>query len=337
MSENRLTCLVTGSTGYVGGRLIPRLLAAGHRVKAMARDPRDLDSVPWRDDVDVVRADLADPESLDAACAGVDVLYYLVHSMGTSSDFESEEADSATNTVEAARRAGVRRVVYLGGLHPSGGHLSKHLESRSSVGDTLLASGIETVALQAGVVIGAGSASFEMIRHLVEVSPVLPVPRWSRHLVQPIAVDDVLHYLTEAATASVPTSRTWDIGGPNVLRYADVLREFGDVAGLPPRRIVPVPGLTPAIVSWGIALLTPMPAGLVRPLVASLKSDSVMGDRDVDTVIAPPAKGLTTYRNAVARALEQPYSDDSGVQPTDPSAAELMPSDPEWARERTAR
>lgn len=337
MSTEPLTCLVTGSTGYVGGRLIPRLLSAGHRVRAMARNPDDLASTPWVDDVEVVGADLADPESLVAACEGVDVLFYLVHSMGTSSDFEAEEAKSADNAVTAARAAGVRRIVYLGGLHPSGERLSEHLESRSTVGDTLLESGIETVALQAGVVIGAGSASFEMIRHLVQALRVLPVPRWSRHLVQPIAVDDVLHYLVEAASAAVPASRTWDVGGPNVLRYEDVLREFADVAGLPTRRIVTIPLLPPALVGRGIALLTPMPAGLVGPLVESLKSDSVMSDRDVDTIIPPPAGGLTTYRDAVARALEQPQSEPTGVQDTEPSSAAVLPTDPDWARARTAR
>ena len=337
MSTEPLTCLVTGSTGYVGGRLIPRLLSAGHRVRAMARNPDDLASTPWVDDVEVVGADLADPESLVAACAGVDVVFYLVHSMGTSSDFEAEEAKSADNAVSAARAAGVRRIVYLGGLHPSGERLSEHLKSRSTVGDTLLESGIETVALQAGVVIGAGSASFEMIRHLVQALRVLPVPRWSRHLVQPIAVDDVLHYLVEAASAAVPESRTWDVGGPNVLRYEDVLREFADVAGLPARRIVTIPLLPPALVGRGIAILTPMPAGLVGPLVESLKSDSVMSDRDVDTIIPPPAGGLTTYRDAVARALEQPQSVSTDVESTEPSSAVVLPTDPDWARARTAR
>ena len=335
MTGDGLRCLVTGSTGNVGGRLIPALLSAGHRVRAMARDPEDLDAMPWVGDVEVVAADLADPDSLTAAFADMDVVFYLVHSMGTSSDFGAEEAASADNTVDAARRAGVQRLVYLGGLHPRGEDLSEHLESRTGVGDALLASGIETVAFQAGVIIGAGSASFEMIRHLTEALPLMPVPTWSRNLIQPIAIDDVLYYLVEAATAAVPSSRTWDIGGPNVLRYADVLRGFADVAGLPRRRILPLPLLPPALVSRGISLLTPMPVGLVRPLVESLKTDAVMTNRDVDTVIAPPPNGLVTYRHATARALAEPTSDEANDQlASGQSAAPLLPTDPHWAGPR---
>ncbi|WP_368834167.1 NAD(P)H-binding protein [Mycobacterium intracellulare] len=216
----RMKCLVTGSTGYVGGRLIPRLLAADHQVRAMARDPRDLDALPWVGQVDVVAADLSDPRFLEHAFAGVDVVFYLVHSMGSSINFSSAEAESARHTVTAARRANVSRLIYLGGLHPRTRELSRHLRSRSDVGDTLIGSGIETMILQAGVVIGAGSASFEMIRLLATALPVLPVPPWTRHLVQPIAIDDVLHYLLGAATVDLPGSRSWDIGGPNVLGSA---------------------------------------------------------------------------------------------------------------------
>lgn len=283
-----MKCLVTGATGYVGGRLIPRLLAAGHRVRAMARNPRDIDAQPWAGQVDVVAADLTDPPSLEPAFAGIDVVFYLVHSMGSSTNFSSAEAESAQNTVTAARRSGVSRLVYLGGLHPRTGELSPHLQSRADVGRTLIESGITTVILQAGVVIGAGSASFEMIRLLATALPVLPVPTWTRHLVQPIAINDVLHYLVEAATTDVPCSRSWDIGGPNVLRYQDMLGDFATEAGLPRRRFVPVPFVTPALSTRGITFLTPMPADLVRPLVESLRHDAVMKDRDIDIVIGPP-------------------------------------------------
>lgn len=321
--------LVTGSTGYVGGRLIPRLLAAGHQVRAMARDPRHLQEVPWVDDVDVVAADLSDPDSLAPAFADVDVVYYLVHSMGSATDFSDAEADAAQHAVTAARTAGVERLIYLGGLHPRTGELSKHLRSRTVVGDTLLESGIDTVALQAGVVIGAGSASFEMIRLLATALPILPVPTYARHLVQPIAIDDVLYYLVEAATASIPESRNWDIGGPNVLRYRDMLGDFAETAGLPRRRFVSVPFVTPALSSRGIAFLTPMPVDLVRPLVESLRHDAVMKDRDIDTVISPPPDGLTTYRESVRKALRVPSDADASVVSAD--AAQLLDTDPSWA------
>ncbi|MGV0660906.1 NAD(P)H-binding protein, partial [Mycolicibacterium pulveris] len=176
--SDAIRCLVTGATGYIGGRLVPLLLHRGRAVRALARDPAKLGDVGWRRDVEVARGDLGDTESLSAAFDGMDVVYYLVHSMGTSSDFVAEEARSARNVVEAARRAGVRRLVYLGGLHPSGVELSPHLRSRTAVGDILIESGVETVVLQAGVVIGSGSASFELIRHLTNRLPAMTAPKW---------------------------------------------------------------------------------------------------------------------------------------------------------------
>lgn len=224
----QLRCLVTGATGYIGARLVPRLLDEGHRVRALARNPGKLADVPWREQVEVARGDLADVESLIEAFDGMDVVYYLVHSMGTSKDFAAEESRSVRNVVTAARRTGVRRVVYLSGLHPDGTRLSPHLESRKAVGETLIDSGMEAVVLQAGVVIGSGSASFEMIRHLTDRLPVMTTPKWVHNRIQPIAVRDVLYYLVAAATAMVPSSRTWDIGGPDVLNY-------GDMCGSTPR------------------------------------------------------------------------------------------------------
>jgi uncharacterized protein YbjT (DUF2867 family) len=305
-------CLVTGATGYIGGCLVPRLLEAGLQVRAMARNPDKLAKVPWRDDVEVVRGDLTEPESLAQAFDGADVVYYLVHSMGTSNDFVAEERRSAHNVVEAARRAGVRRLVYLSGLHPEGAQLSRHLASRTEVGDILIDSGIETVVLQAGIVIGSGSASFEMIRHLSDRLPAMTAPKWVRNKIQPIAVDDALHYLTEAATAEVPRSRTWDVGGPDVMEYGDAMQVYADVAGLRHRIIVVLPFLTPAIASWWVGLVTPIPSGLARPLVESLECDAVMHNHDIDTVIPPPEGGLTGYRDAVVTALQQDGTASSG-------------------------
>ncbi len=172
MPAEQIRCLVTGATGYIGGRLVPALLERGHQVRAMARTPAKLDDAPWRDQAEVVRGDLTKPDSLTAAFEGTDVIYYLVHSMGTSKDFVAEEKRAAQNVAAAAKAAGVRRVVYLSGLHPEG-ELSPHLASRAAVGDILIASGVETVVLQAGIVVGAGSASFEMIRHLTDRLPVM--------------------------------------------------------------------------------------------------------------------------------------------------------------------
>ena len=298
-------CLVTGATGYIGSRLVPRLLEAGVRVRAMARNPDKLANASWRDDVEVVRGDLTEPDSLTAAFDGADVVYYLVHSMGTSKDFVAEEAQSARNVVEAARRAGVRRLVYLSGLHPEGRELSRHLSSRAEVGEILIDSGIETVVLQAGIVIGAGSASFEMIRHLTDRLPAMTTPKWVHNKIQPIAIGDVLDYLARAGTADVPTSRTWDVGGPDVMEYGDAMQVYAEVAGLRRRLIVVLPFLTPTIASWWVGLVTPIPSGLARPLVESLECDAVMLNHDIDGFIPPPEGGLTGYRDAVADALQE--------------------------------
>jgi uncharacterized protein YbjT (DUF2867 family) len=304
-------CLVTGATGYIGGRLAPTLLDGGHTVRALARDPDKLRDAPWRDRAEVVRGDLGDVGSLAEAFDGVDVVYYLVHSMGTSSDFVSEEARSAHNVVAAMKQAGVRRIVYLSGLHPDG-DLSRHLRSRTAVGDILIDSGVETLVLQAGIVVGSGSASFEMIRHLTDRLPVMTAPKWVHNQIQPIAIDDVLHYLAEAADVAVPESRTWDVGGPDVLEYGDAMQGYAEVAGLRRRIIVALPLLTPTIASWWVGLVTPIPSGLARPLVESLEHDAVRRERDIDAVIPPPPGGLTTYRDAVTQALQQDGSASSG-------------------------
>jgi len=296
--------LVTGATGYIGGHLAALLVERGQTVRAMARTPQKLDDAPWRDEVEVARGDLSDPESLVAAFEGVDVVYYLVHSMGSSKDFVSEEERSAHNVAAAAERAGVRRIVYLSGLHPTG-ELSRHLRSRNAVGEILMASTVETVVLQAGIVVGSGSASFEMIRHLTDRLPVMTTPKWVRNKIQPISIDDVLHYLVEAADAPIEKSRTFDIGCPDVLEYADAMQVYAEEAGLRRRFIVALPLLTPSIASWWVGLVTPIPSGLARPLVESLEHDAVMSEHDIDAVIPPPPGGLTGFRESVVRALKQ--------------------------------
>jgi uncharacterized protein YbjT (DUF2867 family) len=316
VSADEIHCLVTGATGYIGGRLTPQLLDRGYVVRALARNPDKLAGVPWRDRVEVARGDLADEDSLAAAFDGMDVVYYLVHSMGSSRDFVETEARSARNVVGAARRAGVKRLVYLGGLHPHERDLSPHLRSRTAVGEILIDSGIETVVLQAGIVIGAGSASFEMIRHLTNRLPAMTTPKWVHNKIQPIAIADVLHYLVEAAAVPVPASRTWDIGGPDVLEYGDAMQVYAEQAGLRRRLMIVLPWLTPTIASWWIGFVTPMPSGLARPLVESLEVDAICNERDIDTVIPPPPGGCTPYRDAVAKALRDGP----------------LPSDPHWAK-----
>ncbi|MEU0494920.1 NAD(P)H-binding protein [Mycobacterium sp. NPDC006124] len=295
--------LVTGATGYIGGHLTALLVERGENVRAMARTPEKLRDAPWRDQVEVVRGDLGDPQTLEAAFDGVDVVYYLVHSMGTSRDFVREEEKSAHNVAAAAEKAGVRRIVYLSGLHPDG-ELSRHLRSRNTVGEILMASSVETVVLQAGIVIGSGSASFEMVRHLTDRLPVMTTPKWVRNKIQPISIDDVLYYLAECADAPLPKSRTFDVGCPDVLEYADAMQIYAEEAGLRRRFIIALPLLTPSIASWWVGLVTPIPSGLARPLVESLEHDAVMSEHDIDGVVPPPPGGLTNYRESVRLALE---------------------------------
>ncbi len=183
-------------------------------------------------------------------------------------------------------------MVYLSGLHPEQSKLSPHLQSRKAVGDALIGSGIETIVLQAGVVVGSGSASFEMIRHLTDRLPVMTTPKWVHNRIQPIAIRDVLHYLVAAATATVPDTaraRTWDVGGPDVLEYGDMMRLYAEVAGLHRRYLIVLPFLTPTIASLWVGTVTPIPPGLARPLIESLECDAVMRNSDIDTIIAPPA------------------------------------------------
>src|SRR3954468_8397984 len=192
--------LVTGATGYIGGRLVPRLLEAGHRVKVVVRTPAKIAGVPWLDDVEVIQGSVDDGDALRKALDGVDVLYYLVHSMAAGKGFEAKEKAMAETAARAAAAAGVDRIVYLGGLHPAGTELSTHMRSREAVGKVFLDSPVDAMVFQAGVVIGSGSASFEMIRHLSETLPLMPAPSWVRNKIEAIAVRDVLHYLVAAAS-----------------------------------------------------------------------------------------------------------------------------------------
>lgn len=329
-----MLCLVTGASGYIGGRLVPRLLEAGHDVRCVVRDPEKLRDVPWRNDVDVVRGDVLDDTSMREVCRDVDVLYYLVHSL-SESGFAVLDRRAALVTSQAARVAGVSRLVYLGGVHPEGGKLSEHLGSRAEVAEILLRSGVPTVVLQAAVIIGSGSASFEMLRYLTERLPVMVTPRWVRNRVQPIAVRDVIYYLAAAAELPTGLNRSFDIGGPAVLTYADMMRRYAAVAGLPRRIMLPVGVLSPRLSSYWINIVTPVPKSIGAPLIESLVHEAVRGDCDIDDYVARPEGGLTDYESAVEIALskirhaqvETRWSDASPVEaPADP-----LPSDPKWA------
>ncbi len=331
-----LRCLVTGATGYIGGRLVPELLAAGYTVRCMARDPGKLADRPWSDDIEVAKADVSDAAALRKALADCDVAYYLIHSLGTGSSFEQRDRDAARAFADAAREAGVKRIVYLGGMiSGQEGDLSPHLRSRAEVGDILLDSGVPTAALQAAVIIGSGSASFEMLRYLTERLPAMITPKWVTTRIQPIAVRDVLRYLVGAATLPADVNRRFDIGGPDVLTYADMMRRYAAVAKLPPRLLVSVPVLTPSLSSHWVGLVTPVPSGLARPLVESLRVEVVAAEHDIAQYIPDPPEGLLPLDRAIELALTHTREGDVSTRWTSagtPGApSDPLPSDPDWA------
>ncbi|SEP70416.1 Uncharacterized conserved protein YbjT, contains NAD(P)-binding and DUF2867 domains [Lentzea xinjiangensis] len=322
-----MRCLVTGATGYLGGRLVPRLLAEGHRVRCLVRSPEKLRDVPWADRVEIVRGDVLG--DLDEAMRDVEVVHYLVHSLH-SKDFADADREAAVNVARAAERVGVHRIVYLGGLHPENVPLSPHLASRKEVGEVFLASPVPAVVLQAAVIIGSGSASFEMLRYLTERLPVMVTPRWVHNRIQPIAVRDVLRYLVGATT--LDANRTFDIGGPDVLTYLEMMLRYARVAGLPRRRVLPVPLLTPGLSSHWVNLVTPVPGSIAKPLIESLVHEVVCRENDIRDLLPGENVG---YDRAVELALDKIRDADvetrwSGASvPGAPS--EPLPTDPGWS------
>jgi uncharacterized protein YbjT (DUF2867 family) len=329
-----MRCAVFGATGYIGGRLVPELLAAGHEVRLVARSPEKLAGVPWRSSVEVTRGDVTDGAGVAEAVAGRQVVYYLVHSLNRR-DFVEVDRRGAQVVADAASKAAVARIVYLGGILPSAGKLSAHLASRAEVGRIFLASGVPTVVLQAAMIIGSGSASFEMLRYLTERLPAMITPRWVHNRVQPIAVRDVLHYLVRAAQLPAQVSRAFDIGGPDVLTYLQMMRRYATVAGLARRVVVPVPVLTPWLSAQWVNLVTPVPRSIAVPLIESLVHEIICADRDIAEHIADPEPGLTHYEHALELALarlrraEVPTRWSDASWPTVPS--DPLPIDPDWS------
>ena len=315
---------------------MPELLAAGYPVRCMAREPGKLSDRPWSGDIEIATANALESRGVQRALENVDVAYYLIHSLGTGGSFEQRDRDAAATFATAALSAGVRRIVYLGGIiSGDGGGLSPHLRSRAEVGDILLGSGVPAAALQAAVIIGSGSASFEMLRYLTERLPVMVTPEWVETRIQPIAVHDVLRYLVGCAALPPGVSRRFDIGGPDVLTYAGMMRRYSEVAGLRPRVLLPVPLLTPRLSSLWVGLVTPVPAGLARPLVESLRNEVVCSERDISSYVPDPPDGLLPVDRAIALALRHTREGavstrwSSAATPGAPS--DPLPSDPSWA------
>ena len=327
---------MTGATGYVGGRLVPALVQEGHEVRCLTRVADRLRDLPWRSQVEIAEGDVLDPGALGDALRDVDVAYYLVHALGTGRDFEQSDRRAARNFAAAADDRRVGRIVYLGGLAPAGVELSPHLRSREEVGRIFLGADTRAAVLRAAVILGSGSASFEMLRYLTERLPAMVTPRWVRNRIQPIAISDVVRYLAACAT-SLPNdvNRTFDIGGPDVLTYVAMMQRYAALAGLHRRIIVPVPILSPSLSSHWVGLVTPVPGAIARPLVESLRHEVVCREHDIARWVPDPPEGLVGFDDAVRLALAHVRDGDvitrwsNASWPSAPS--DPLPTDPDWA------
>ncbi|MBD0744175.1 SDR family oxidoreductase [Streptomyces sp. CBMA152] len=337
-TQQSLNCLVSGASGYIGGRLVPELLESGHRVRCMARSPGKLRDHPWAENVEVVAGDVTDEASVAEAMRGIDVAYYLVHALGSGAGFEETDRCAARIFAQQAQAAGVRRIVYLGALTPRGvseAQLSPHLRSRAEVGRIFLDAPVPATVLRAAVVIGSGSASFEMLRYLTERLPVMVTPSWVHTRTQPIGIRDVLRYLVGSATMPPEVDRAFDIGGPDVMTYQQMMRGYADVARLRKRIIMPVPVLTPRLSSHWVALITPVPAAIARPLTESLRHEVVCHEHDIARYV-PDLPGWPqpideALALAVLRVREAHVATrwSSAALPSAPS--DPLPTDPDWA------
>ena len=319
---------IAGATGYIGGRLAPRLLEAGYAIRCLARSPGKLQGRDWagKPGVEILKSDLSEPASLAANLAGCESAYYLVHSM-TSAGAEYAEQDRrlALTFATAACEAGVQRIIYLGGLGETGPELSEHLSSRRDVEEALASGGVPVTVLRAAMIIGSGSASFEILRYLVERLPVMITPKWVSTPCQPIAVRNVIGYLIGTLNDAATAGGVFDIGGPEVLCYRDIMRIMAEELGLRPRWILPVPVLTPRLSSYWIHLVTPLSHAIAKPLAEGLKNPVVCREDRITRLIP---QELLSVRAAIRAALSNMA--EHHVETTW-SMAGPIPGDPDWA------
>jgi uncharacterized protein YbjT (DUF2867 family) len=325
---NRRLVALTGATGYVGGRLAPELLTRGYRIRCLVRNAQKLQSRDWASHpgVEIVQCSLDDESTVVNALQGCEAAYYLVHSMLSSAeDYAESDRARATSFAKAARQAGVQRIVYLGGLGDDCDDLSRHLASRQQVEASLRSAGLPVTVLRAAMIIGSGSASFEILRYLVERLPVMVTPRWVRTESQPIAIRNVINYLADALNEPRTIGMTLDIGGPQIVTYSGLLRMMAEALGLPRRLVLPVPVLTPRLSALWIHIVTPIDSRIARPLAEGLRN-RVVCRNDIARRLMP--QELLTPQLAIEMAVARL---NSGQIPTSWSDAGPVPGDPDWA------
>ncbi len=330
--------LVTGASGYVGGRLVPALLNEEFDVRILARDKGKVLGRTWVNAVDIATGSASDYQSVRSALEGVHTAFYLLHSIGVGAHFDEIEAEMARTFAQAAEAADVKQIVYLGGI-ANDKRKSQHLASRARTGEELRSGKVPVIELRAGIIIGSGSASFEMLRHLTHRLPIMTTPKWVSNRTHPIAIRDVLWYLTHTAQLAKPTSGVFDIGGPEILSYADMMQKFAKCSGLRRRWIIKVPVLTPKLSSLWIGLVTPVPTHLARPLIGSLINETVADpEKRIDALIPKPEEGLIDVETAINLALTRTSANQVETRWSDATAPtapwQKAQGDPDWAGEQ---
>ena len=327
--------LITGATGYVGGRLVKDLLGQNHELRVLVRDPKKVSSQDWQKEVEVVVGSVTDKNAVMQAMENVEIAYYLLHSINSSTQFDLIEKEMAENFAEAAKNAGIKQIIYLGGI-ANDNRKSTHLESRATTGRILANSGIPVIELRAGIIIGSGSASFEMLRHLTHRLPIMTTPKWVKNRTQPISIRDVLYYLTACSKLKSPITGIFDIGGSEILTYEEMMQTFARISGLRKRIIVKVPVLTPSLSSLWIGFVTPVPTSLARPLVESLISEVVVDpEKSISQLIPPPGGGLSSVQQSIELALEKVWNNEIETRWSDATSFtapwQRAQGDPTWA------
>lgn len=330
------TILLTGATGYIGGRLAPVLIEGGYKVRCLVRNRERLDGFYWSGQAEGMEGDASDYDSLVAAMKGVDVAYFLIHSMSRpeSHDFAEKDRELARNFARAAEECGVSQIVYLGGLgSDEDDELSKHLSSRQEVGQLLASTSVPVTELRAAIIIGAGSSSFELLRQLVDMLPVMVAPKWLTTKCQPIAVRDMLWYLCEVIDDAAAMGKVLEVGGEDVTTYKEMMLEYGRIAGLRKRRILTLPVLTPHLSSLWVGLITSLPPSLAKALILGLKNEVIVNDHTARQLFDHKQM---TVSEAIIEATESIRTGNLGTTWADAELEDMepqapLPTDPEWA------